>query len=658
MCFICIIYSSNPLKLPGPRVYVVTPATELKNEGRSAPFYYQNWMRRMDPPKNASTITTSKPKTHDLIFAEFESDKGNNMRNSIRKLLEKEKLDITTPTTTDPHIKYHVEATHNMDSVVQSSDKNDNNYESMYPNLSSNVPALMYLPSTTSRPPTVIKPTTPKTISTPKIADTMDVKNIWHIIDEQNKYNQHAGKWEEHDIPADGSKNEREEIDDNNKAVNTFDMDNFALPGINPTSTSTTENESRAIRTEANVNFPYVNLKTIQMKRPNMDMSQMNKKGQPMYSNLDNFRDVKYPVKGEAQDVVSEQIDRYNSAIPYFQTNKNSKQSAKPVKTVSSLVPPPPPKAGSFFPPPNTYESFPPYPPSFSAPSGPPAKPPPSLYRPPPSITDDSDSPPIDSDDSDGPPSGYQYSPPTFAPTIVPPAISMSKPFTGYSYEKPPVADDSPPMDGYSYPKPSAAKRPANFPSLNFDHDHDDHPEHPPHDTEDYPELVYDKHKDNEDDGKGGDMMNEDAMDMAPPPPPDMKDHGFPHDFPGYSHDEDDFYHDHHYHHPTTTTTETPRVNRYSYYYLGKKLYYIPLYFSAYFVAYVASLVIKSVLRHKIVYPNSYKTNEHSATFFSKRSVRSAETGSWKFSDEKLHEVTRIVTDALYNATEKYLNSK
>ena len=41
----------------------------------------------------------------------------------------------------------------------------------------------------------------------------------------------------------------------------------------------------------------------------------------------------------------------------------------------------------------------------------------------------------------------------------------------------------------------------------------------------------------------------------------------------------------------------------YSYYYIGKKLWYIPLYFSIYFIIYIAALVLKSVARHKISFP-------------------------------------------------------
>ncbi|XP_063980298.1 uncharacterized protein LOC135164141 isoform X2 [Diachasmimorpha longicaudata] len=85
-----------------------------------------------------------------------------------------------------------------------------------------------------------------------------------------------------------------------------------------------------------------------------------------------------------------------------------------------------------------------------------------------------------------------------------------------------------------------------------------------------------------------------------------------------YSHDHDHYPHDiiydhppDHYHHDfTTTTTEEPEMNDqrlnkrpYSYYYIGKKLWYLPLYFSIYFIIYIAALVLKSIARHKINFP-------------------------------------------------------
>ena len=91
------------------------------------------------------------------------------------------------------------------------------------------------------------------------------------------------------------------------------------------------------------------------------------------------------------------------------------------------------------------------------------------------------------------------------------------------------------------------------------------------------------------------------------------EDHEYPHDLI-YDHppDDDDFHHYHHHNHHPTTTTEEPEMNDqrlskrpYSYYYIGKKLWYLPLYFSIYFIIYIAALVLKSITRHKINFPAS-----------------------------------------------------
>ncbi|KAJ9578792.1 hypothetical protein L9F63_005000, partial [Diploptera punctata] len=48
---------------------------------------------------------------------------------------------------------------------------------------------------------------------------------------------------------------------------------------------------------------------------------------------------------------------------------------------------------------------------------------------------------------------------------------------------------------------------------------------------------------------------------------------------------------------------EKRNKNPYSYYYIGRKLWYIPLYFSVYFIVYVTALLLKAIARHKIIYP-------------------------------------------------------
>lgn len=95
----------------------------------------------------------------------------------------------------------------------------------------------------------------------------------------------------------------------------------------------------------------------------------------------------------------------------------------------------------------------------------------------------------------------------------------------------------------------------------------------------------------------------------------------------------DDHHHDfiddhHHFHHPpplppppppTTTPPppplpppepeepeEQPRVKKYSYFYLSRSLWYIPLYFTVWFTFYVTWLILQSIGRHK-VHLNSFK---------------------------------------------------
>ncbi|XP_011496393.1 PREDICTED: uncharacterized protein LOC105361011 [Ceratosolen solmsi marchali] len=78
-----------------------------------------------------------------------------------------------------------------------------------------------------------------------------------------------------------------------------------------------------------------------------------------------------------------------------------------------------------------------------------------------------------------------------------------------------------------------------------------------------------------------------------------------------YDHISDDHYFHHQHNYPVSSTQEPEimdqRVNKrpYSYYYIGKKLWYIPLYFSIYFIIYVAALVLKSVARHRINFPTN-----------------------------------------------------
>ncbi|KAL6420549.1 hypothetical protein ACFW04_014878 [Cataglyphis niger] len=104
---------------------------------------------------------------------------------------------------------------------------------------------------------------------------------------------------------------------------------------------------------------------------------------------------------------------------------------------------------------------------------------------------------------------------------------------------------------------------------------------------------------------------------------------------------EHDFHHDIIYdnvpeYHHHETTTEEPEMNDerldkrpYSYYFIGKKLWYIPLYFSIYFIIYIAALVLKSIARHKINFP------AHLAEAVNHKRSDSSE-GWWSFTEKIL----------------------
>lgn len=57
---------------------------------------------------------------------------------------------------------------------------------------------------------------------------------------------------------------------------------------------------------------------------------------------------------------------------------------------------------------------------------------------------------------------------------------------------------------------------------------------------------------------------------------------------------------------PMQSMEENRNKKPYTYYYIGRKLWYIPLYFSVYFIVYITSLLVKSIARHKIRFPASY----------------------------------------------------
>jgi hypothetical protein len=80
--------------------------------------------------------------------------------------------------------------------------------------------------------------------------------------------------------------------------------------------------------------------------------------------------------------------------------------------------------------------------------------------------------------------------------------------------------------------------------------------------------------------------------------------------------------------------------NPYTYFYVGRKLWYIPLFFSVYFMCYVIALVVRSIARHKIIFPSSGNKNK-------KRDLNSGQT--------ELEDITQQVTAALETTDRLYM---
>jgi hypothetical protein len=86
-------------------------------------------------------------------------------------------------------------------------------------------------------------------------------------------------------------------------------------------------------------------------------------------------------------------------------------------------------------------------------------------------------------------------------------------------------------------------------------------------------------------------------------------------------------------HHTATGREKNP----YTYFYVGRKLWYIPLFFSVYFMLYVLALVVRSISRHKIVFPAT-------KTKYEKRELNSG-----------LEDITYNITTALERTQRMYL---
>jgi hypothetical protein len=127
------------------------------------------------------------------------------------------------------------------------------------------------------------------------------------------------------------------------------------------------------------------------------------------------------------------------------------------------------------------------------------------------------------------------------------------------------------------------------------------------------------------------------------------------------THDHFPYYHSYYHPSPPNMTYQLPQTNNtylpmpitygpeenrnkkpYTYYYLGRKLWYIPLYFSVYFIVYITSLLVKSIARHKIKYPLSYWAG------YSKRALGNG------FNKRKLELATEQFTKALTTTEHRY----
>ncbi|XP_059482873.1 uncharacterized protein LOC132201029 [Neocloeon triangulifer] len=97
---------------------------------------------------------------------------------------------------------------------------------------------------------------------------------------------------------------------------------------------------------------------------------------------------------------------------------------------------------------------------------------------------------------------------------------------------------------------------------------------------------------------------------------------------------------------PPTAAPAAPEEKRqqpYSYYYIGRKLWYVPLYFSLYFVIYVAALIIRAISRHKVTFPDRLPTP-------SSRSL-----GDDQSTENSLNEKTADINQILEDMLLKYM---
>ncbi|XP_065086229.1 uncharacterized protein LOC135708152 isoform X2 [Ochlerotatus camptorhynchus] len=139
-------------------------------------------------------------------------------------------------------------------------------------------------------------------------------------------------------------------------------------------------------------------------------------------------------------------------------------------------------------------------------------------------------------------------------------------------------------------------------------------------------ESIYNTLKDKQENRKGYQYQQHNATSFndskanppsSPPPPPSPSPApptGTIPVIPAVDHDQD-FDYDRDDTSPTTNLAPLPpppleygtaRVKAYSYFYLSRTLWYVPLYFTLYFCFYILILVLRSIARHKVSYPNNF----------------------------------------------------
>ncbi|KAF7271690.1 hypothetical protein GWI33_015482 [Rhynchophorus ferrugineus] len=405
----------------------------------------------------------------------------------------------------------------------------------------------------------------------------------------------------------------------------------------------------------------------------------------PVYQKAQSKVDKKTEhVPGIGEVIVQQAQDRFE-ARPLFAYRNKVAATYGPPSDSKAPANPPAPAAPAPAPPPVAAPTPPqPPPPPAQLPQNPPIAPP--ISRPASNIYDSpftSYNPPdFKPDDSQG----YQYPPFSDSPgddpgVLSPPPAQMES--SSSSPEKPQGSEDSyaslgPPLASYSDHDHDHDHEPHDY-----DHDYHNHvqaedpmmmyknnngpPDYPPKSVDDiyYPpdfpkdQIGHDMKAESDHDAAPAFMPDHDKdhdhhheaddMDLSPPPA-----HQYAHSFPDYLYDH--HHYDHHVYEEIPHTTMPPakedkRVSstHYSYYYLGRKLWYIPLYFSVYFIIYVTVLIVKSIARHKVNI--KYKWYEHD---ISAKQARSLDLGSVR--EEEISRIYQNLSTAINNSTAKYEN--